>query len=99
MEYREFAMKTIFVAAALLAMSCAAMAQGALVNDYSAADAAKAMAAVQAAGYAPGKVASAQAGNFFITATKDGLPYVVTVTPDGHAYAGPPESGVGAAKP
>ena len=39
-------MKTILVAAALLAVSSAAMAQDALVNSYSSADAAKAMAAV-----------------------------------------------------
>ena len=82
-------MKTILVAAALLAVSSAAMAQDALVNSYSSADAAKAMAAVQAAGYTPGVVASAQAGNLFVRATKDGHSYMVTVTPDGHAYAGP----------
>jgi adenosylcobinamide amidohydrolase len=89
----------MFVAAGLLALSTAAMAQGAMVNSYSAADEAKAKAAVQAAGYTPGVIATAQAGNLFVRATKDGQPYMITVTPDGHAYGGPPISGVGMAKP
>jgi hypothetical protein len=92
-------MKTILVAASLLALSTAAMAQDATVNSYSSADEAKARAAVTAAGYTPVVVATAQAGNLFVKAMKDGQPYMITVTPDGHTYGGPPISGVGMAKP
>ena len=88
-------MKTILVAAALLAVSTAAMAQ----NTYTSADEAKAKAAVTALGFTPGAVATAQAGNLFIRAMKDGQPYMVTVTPDGHAYPGVPISGASMAKP
>lgn len=93
-------MKIISLAAALMAVSAtAALAQSGTVNSYTSADAAKAKAAVQAAGFTPGDITSAQAGNFFVAAKKDGATYVVTVTPDGHVYAGPPFSGPTTLKP
>jgi adenosylcobinamide amidohydrolase len=92
-------MKTMFVAASLLVISSAAFAQDGTVNAYTSADEAKAKAAVTAAGYTPGVIATAQNGNLFVRAMKDGQPYMITVTPDGHAYGGPPISGVGMAKP
>ena len=87
--------RTLAAAAALLALSTpAALAQlssdHATVNSYTADDLRKAQAAVTAAGFTPGVVASAQAGNLFMKATKGGQNYFVTVTPDGHVYAGGP---------
>ena len=84
-------MKTLSLAAALLAVStAAAFAQAGTVNAYTPAAAAKAKAAVQAAGYTPGTLASSQNGNFFINATKGADKYVVTVTAEGLVVAGPP---------
>ena len=83
-------MTRISLAAALLALcATAAFAQSGTVNSYTPAQAAKAKAAVQAAGYTPGTIAAAQAGNFFINAKKGSNTYMVTVTADGHAYASP----------
>lgn len=81
---------TGILAAAVLAVSAtAAFAQSGTVNAYSSADEAKAKAAVTAAGFTPGVVASAQGGNLFVVATKGTDKYMVTVTPDGHVYGGP----------
>jgi len=82
-------MKTISLAAALLAVStAAAFAQAGTVNAWSSADEAKAKAAITAAGMTPGVVASAQGGALFVTATKGADKFMVTVTPDGHVYGG-----------
>lgn len=86
---------TGILAAAVLAVSAsAAWAQAGTVNAYSSADEAKAKAAVTAAGMTPGVVASAQGGALFVTATKGADKYMVTVTPDGHVYGGPPMGSV-----
>lgn len=83
-------MTRISLAAALLTLcATAAFAQSGTVNGYTTAEAAKAKAAVQAAGYTPGTIAAAQAGNFFVNAKKGSDTYMVTVTADGHAYASP----------
>lgn len=83
-------MKNITLAAAMLAVSAtAALAQTGTVNAYTAADEAKAKAAVTAAGFTPGVVASAQGGALFVTATKGADKFMVTVMPDGHVYGGP----------
>src|SRR5665213_840269 len=83
-------MKTIYLAAALLAATAtAAFAQAGTVDAYTPADEAKAKAAVSAAGFTPGAVATAQAGNLFLSATKGADKYFVTVTADGHVYPGP----------
>ena len=73
-------------AAALLALSTAAMAQATMVNSYTAADLARARAAATAAGFTAVTVATAQAGNLFLTATKEGKSYLLTITPDGKVY-------------
>lgn len=84
-------MKKIALAAALLAVStAAAFAQAGTVNAYTPAELAKAKAAVQAAGYTPGTLGSAQNGNFFINAKKGSDSYMVTVTAEGLVVAGPP---------
>jgi hypothetical protein len=87
-------MKTIclgaaLTAAVLAATATAAFAQAGTVDAYTPADEAKAKAAVSAAGYTPGMVATAQAGNLFLSATKGADKYFVTVTADGHVYPGP----------
>jgi hypothetical protein len=88
-------MKKICLAAALLAVSAAgALAQSGTVNAYTSADEAKAKAAVTAAGFTPVSVATAQAGNLYIVATKGADKYFVTVTPDGHVYPGQASGGV-----
>jgi hypothetical protein len=84
-------MKKIALAAAVLAVStAAAFAQAGTVNAYTPAELAKAKAAVQAAGYTPGTLGSAQNGNFFINARKGSDSYVVTVTAEGLVVPGPP---------
>ena len=83
-------MNKISLAAMLLAVSAsAAFAQSGTVNDYSRADEAKAKAAVTAAGFTPGVVATSQAGNLYLAATKGTDRFFVTVTPDGQVYPGP----------
>jgi len=88
-------MTKISLAAALLAVSATAVlitsawAQSGTVNAYTSADEAKAKAAVAAAGFTPGVVASAQGGALFITASKGTDKFMVTVTPDGQVYGGP----------
>ena len=78
------------LAAALLAISAtAALAQSGTVNAYTSADEAKAKAAVAAAGFTPGVVASAQGGALFVTASKGTDKFMITVLPDGHVYGGP----------
>lgn len=82
----------VILAAALPVLCAAAFAQPlpppGTVNSYTAADLAKARAAASAAGFTPGVVASAQAGNLFLKATKEGRTYFLTVTPDGQVYPG-----------
>lgn len=75
-----------------VAPACAASRQAATatVNSYTPAQEEKAEAAVKAAGYDPGKVLFAQAGNFFFNGIKDGQSYGITVTPDGRVFASTP---------
>ena len=72
--------------------SAAAAAQPApTVNSYTPAQADQALAAARAAGYTGSNVITfAQAGNFFINASRDGQKYSLTVTPDGKVYASQP---------
>jgi hypothetical protein len=81
--------KILAGAALLLLGTTAAMAQlGAnSTNGYTAAQRTAAEAAVKAAGYTPGAVLSAQGGAIFIHGTKDGQPYLLTVSQDGKVYA------------
>ena len=60
------------------------------VNTYTAAQEAEARKAATRAGFTPGPVLFAQAGNFFFNASKDGQSYGVTVTPGGQVYASMP---------
>ncbi len=84
-------MKKIFLAAMLLAIpATVALAQSGTGNAYSRDDEAKARAAVTAAGFTPGVVATAQGGALFLSATKGADKYFVTVTADGHVYPGRP---------
>lgn len=90
-------MKKILLAAAILAVpAAAALAQ--TVNGYSDADAAKAKAAITAAGFTAGSVASAQGGALFVNATKGADQYVITVLADGSIHPGKP-LGVAATAP
>jgi hypothetical protein len=73
--------------------SAAAVAQPSAtqtVNSYTPAQAQQALAAARAAGYTGGNVSFAQAGNFFINASRGGQTYSLTVTPDGKLYAAAP---------
>jgi hypothetical protein len=84
-------MKKILLAAAVAAIpAAAALAQTGTVNAYTPADAAKARAAITAAGFTPGSIASAQGGALFVNATKGADKYVITVLPDGSVHAGTP---------
>lgn len=58
------------------------------VNSYTPAEEARARKAATDAGYLSPVITSAQAGNFFMNASKDGKSYQLTVTPDGKVYAG-----------
>lgn len=60
------------------------------VNTYTSAQEAEARQAATRAGFTPGPVLFAQAGNFFFNASKDGQSYGLTVTPDGKVYASTP---------
>lgn len=62
------------------------------VNSYTPAQEAAARLAATRAGYSPGPVLFAQAGNFFFNSTKAGHAYTLTVTPDGKVYASTPEN-------
>jgi len=84
-------MKKILLAAAIAAMpAAAALAQTGSVNGYSDAEAAKAKAAITAAGFTAGSVASAQGGALFVNATKGADKYVITVMADGTLHPGKP---------
>lgn len=77
----------VFCVGLLLAGTPALAQTGATVNDYSAADRARAEKAARAAGFAPKAVVMAQAGHLFLNAEKDGQTYMLTVTPAGKVYA------------
>jgi hypothetical protein len=75
----------------LAAVSFAAAQRGNdSVNGWSAAQRAKAEAAVKAAGFIPGEVAFAQGDAVFIYGVKGPDKYLITVTPDGKVYPGAP---------
>jgi hypothetical protein len=82
----------VLVAAAWLAVSgaSAALAQSSppgTVNSYSAAEEQRARAAAQREGFTPIGRVWAQAGTFFLYATKDGNRHQLTVTPQGVVHA------------
>lgn len=62
------------------------------VNSYKPAQEKRADAAARNAGYTPGIVTMAQAGNLFLDATRGGALYSLTVTPDDKVYASSPTS-------
>ena len=80
------------VGAGMVLFSAAAAAQPApTVNSYTPAQAQQALAAARAAGYTGSNVVTfAQAGDFFINASRGGQIYSLTVTPDGKVYASLP---------
>jgi hypothetical protein len=57
------------------------------VNDYTHAQETHASNALIQSGYKPDVLEFAQDGNLFFTATKDGVVYMVTVTPSGRTFA------------
>ena len=65
-------------------------ATGPTVNSYTPAQEKRADNAARTAGYAPGIVTMAQAGNLFLDATRGGETYSLTVTPDDKVYASTP---------
>lgn len=60
------------------------------VDSYTPAQAERADEAARKAGYTPGIVTMAQAGNLFLDATRGGEMYSLTVTPDAKVYASTP---------
>lgn len=84
-------MKTAIAAVLLLAglLSAAAQEGTRTVNGWTQAERQRAEAAVRAAGFTPGEVAYAQGGAVFIYGIKGDDKYLITVTPDGQAHAGP----------
>lgn len=62
------------------------------VNSYTPAQAARALKAATNAGFGAPAIVDAQAGAFFMTASKNGSTYQLTVTPDGKVYPGTPQS-------
>lgn len=64
----------------------------ATVNSYTHAQAARALKAAADAGFGSTAIVDAQAGNFFMTANKNGNAYQLTVTPEGKVYPGTPVS-------
>jgi len=83
--------KTAIAAVLLLAglLSAAAQEGTRTVNGWTQAERQRAEAAVRAAGFTPGEVAYAQGGAVFIYGIKGEDKYLITVTPDGQAHAGP----------
>ena len=82
-----FALAVVSTVAPAAAMPSHSMPQGSTVNSYTPAQEANARNAATKAGFVPGPVLFAQAGNFFFNADKDDRSYALTVTPDGHVYA------------
>ncbi len=77
-------------AALLLASSGLALAQEGWnsVNGYTKAQQTRAEARARSAGYTPTRLAYVQSGNIFLWATKGGVEYILTVTPEGKVHAG-----------
>jgi hypothetical protein len=84
--------KSMIAAALVLAVAAPVMAQqGATgTNGYTNAQKTRAEAAVRRAGYAPGPIASAQAGSIFIIGSKGGEKYLLTVNQQGRVFASTP---------
>ena len=90
----------LMIAAAGLCLAYPAMAaapaksdaSAATVNSYTPAEAARALKAAADAGFGSSAIVDAQAGNFFMTANKNGGAYQLTVTPEGKVYPGTPVS-------
>ena len=81
-----FALAMVGTVAPVAAMPSHSTPQVSTVNSYTPAQEADARHAATQAGFIPGPVLVAQAGNFFFNADKDGRSYSLTVTPDGHVY-------------
>jgi hypothetical protein len=60
------------------------------VNYFAQTQKARAFTAANQAGYSPTIVEAFQDGNFFLTASKGGQSYEVTVVPSGQVYASTP---------
>ena len=82
-----FVLAVLGTIAPVTAMASHATPQGSTVNSYTPAQETDARNAAIKAGFIPGPILFAQAGNFFLNAEKDGRSYSLTVTPDGHVYA------------
>jgi hypothetical protein len=64
------------------------------VNYFTAAQKTRAFEAATKAGYTPTRIEAFQDGNFFLTASKGGQTYEVTIVPSGQVYASTPISGM-----
>ena len=83
---------SLLVAGAVLSTTStwAATPEPHTVNYYSPSDEHKAKAAARAAGFEAGSVTMAQAGYLFLTASRGGHRYALTVTPEGKVFASAP---------
>ena len=85
---------TLLALASLLSAGSSALAQTpdlrGTVNEVTPAQEERARAAVTHAGYQPTALESAQDGNLFYTATRQGDIYTVTVTRSGQVFASTP---------
>ncbi len=84
--------KSMIAAVLVLAVAAPVMAQqgNTGTNGWTNAQRTRAEAAVKRAGYAPGPITSAQAGAIFISGTKGGEKYLLTVTQQGRVFASTP---------
>ena len=82
-----FVLAVLDTVAPMAAVASQSTPQGSTVNSYTPAQEADAHNAATKAGFIPGPILFAQAGNFFLNGEKDGRSYSLTVTPDGHVYA------------
>ena len=81
---------SVFMLAFTAVAQAAQVANPATVDDYTAAQKAKAFAAARAEGFSGMEVTMAQTGDLFLKADKGGQQYGLTVTPDGKVYASTP---------
>jgi hypothetical protein len=83
----------VIVALGAGSMAYAALPQahsGPTVNDYTAAQSARAESAARGAGYSGFQITMVQAGDFFLKGNKGGQSYILTVTPNGKVYPSSP---------
>ena len=87
---RSIFWRTGFLLSALVVALPAFAQPAGTVNSYTPAQEQKARSAARGAGYQPVNITMVQADNFFMTATRAGHRYELTVTPDGKVYASNP---------